>query len=209
MNKFFPAVLILFCLVFPAKGQEPDIDPMVLDSIYKLVDEDIFHADSLYIDKLYIDSLIADSLLNVLDYSHSPLKATLYALVLPGLGQAYNKKYWKMPIVWAGLGGVVYAVSFNTKKYQQATYDFAEDPSDQNQYALKYWRRYMELSYIGLVVVYAFQVLDAYVDAHLHNWNVNDNLSMGVAPSLQPLMHPSSLTGQSVGITCTLNIRGR
>jgi hypothetical protein len=57
--------------------------------------------------------------------------------------------------------------------------------------------------------VYAFQVLDAYVDAHLHNWNVNDNLSMGVAPSLQPLMHPSSLTGQSVGITCTLNIRGR
>jgi hypothetical protein len=194
MNKFFPAVLILFCLVFPARGQEPDTDPLVLDSIYKLVDEEIFHSDSL---------------LNVLDYSHSPLKATLYALVLPGLGQAYNKKYWKMPIVLAGLGGMAYAISFNTKQYQQATYDFAEDPNDQNQFALKYWRRYVELSYIGLVFVYAFQVLDAYVDAHLQNWNVNENLSMGVAPSLQPLMHPSSLTGQSVGITCTLNIRGR
>ena len=199
MNKFFPAVLILFCSVFPAKGQEPDTDPVVLDSIYNLVNEEIFHSDSLN----------TDSLLNVLDYSHSPLKATLYALVLPGLGQAYNKKYWKMPIVWAGLGGMAYAISFNTKKYQQATYDFAEDPNDQNQYALKYWRRYVELSYIGLVFVYAFQLLDAYVDAHLQNWNVNENLSMGVAPSLQPLMHPSSLTGQSVGITCTLNIRGR
>jgi len=199
MNKFFPAVLILFCLVFPAFGQEPDSLTLVQDSIYSLLDEEIFPADSLY----------TDSLLTELDNSHSPLKATLYALVLPGLGQGYNKKYWKMPIVWAGLGGMAYFISFNTKMYQQATYDFAEDPSDQTQYALKYWRRYVELSYIGLIVVYAFQVLDAYVDAQLHNWNVNENLSMGVAPSLQPLMHPSSLTGQSVGLTCTLTIRGQ
>jgi len=199
MNKFFPVVLILFCTVFTAKGQEPDTVSVVLDSIYNLGNEEV----------LYTDSLYTDSLLTAFDYSHSPLKATLYALVLPGLGQAYNKKYWKMPIVWAGLGGVGYAINFNTKMYREATLEFAEDPSDQNQHALKYWRRYMELSYIGLIVVYAFQVLDAYVDAQLHNWNVSENLSMGVAPSLQPLMHPSSLTGQSVGLTCTLKIRGR
>ena len=199
MNKFFPAVLILFCTVFTAKGQDPDTISMVLDSIYSLGDEEALRTDSLY----------ADSLLTAFDYSHSPLTATLYALVLPGLGQAYNKKYWKMPIVWAGLGGVGYAISFNTKKYREATLEFAELPNEQNKHKLKYWRRYMELSYIGLIVVYAFQVLDAYVDAQLHNWNVSDNLSMGVAPSLQPLMHPSSLTGQSVGLTCTLKIRGR
>ena len=67
----------------------------------------------------------------------------------------------------------------------------------------------MELSFIGMFVVYTLQVLDAYVDAHMHNWNVNENLSMGVAPSLQPLMHPASLTGQAVGLTCSLKIRGR
>lgn len=199
MNKFFPVVLIFLCVVFPAKGQEPDSMALALDSIYKLGEEEIILVDSLY----------ADSLLYELDLSHSPMKATLYSLVLPGLGQAYNKKYWKMPIVWAGLGGVGYAISFNTKKYNESVNEYSNEPTDSHQNQLKYWRRYMELSYIGLIVVYALQVLDAYVDAQLYSWNVNDNLSMGVAPSLQPLMHPSSLTGQSVGLTCSLKIRGR
>jgi len=199
MSKFFLAVLFISCMVFPAKGQESDSASMVLDSIYNLANEEVFHADSLY----------ADSLQTELDLTHSPVKATLYALALPGLGQAYNKKYWKMPIVWAGLAGVGYAINFNTNKYNEAKYEFGLEPSDQNQRALKYWRRYMELSYIGLIVVYTLQVLDAYVDAQLYNWNVNENLSMGVHPSLQPIMHPSSLTGQAVGLTCSLKIRGR
>ena len=201
MNKFVPAVLILFFMVIPALGQEPDTLEMdvILDSIYRLGDEDI----------LYTDSLYADSLLTEFDYSHSPLKATLYSLVLPGLGQAYNKKYYKMPIIWAGLGGVGYAIAYNTKGYRQASYEFSLLPNDSNQFALKYWRRNMELSYIGLIVVYALQVLDAYVDAQLYNWNVNDNLSMGVAPSLQPLMHPASFTGLSAGLTCSFKIRGQ
>jgi hypothetical protein len=204
MSRFFPAVLILFCVVLPAPGQEPDSLSMTLDSIYNRGNEVIFHADS-----LYTDSLLTDTLSIELDLTHSPMKATLYALVLPGMGQAYNKKYWKMPIVWAGLGGVGYAIYFNTNKYNEAKYEFGLEPSDQNQRALKYWRRYMELSYIGLIVVYTLQVLDAYVDAQLYSWNVNENLSMGVHPSLQPIMHPSSLTGQAVGLTCSLTIRGR
>ncbi len=199
MNKTFPVILILFCLYFPVLGQEPDTASMVPDSIYSLGEEEIFLADSLYIDTLGTK----------FDESHSPMKATLYALVLPGMGQAYNKKYYKMPIVWAALGGVGYAISFNTKKYREATLDFAGEPNDSNKRALAYWRRYVELSYIGLIVVYALQTLDAYVDAQLHNWNVNENLSLGVAPSLQPLMHPASLTGQSVGLTCRLTFRGR
>lgn len=204
MSKFFPAVLLISCMVFPAMGQEPDTVSMVLDSIYNLNNAEVFRADSLYSDSLYSDTLQTE-----LDLTHSPMKATLYALVLPGLGQAYNKKYWKMPIVWAGMGGVIYAINFNTNKYNEAKYEFGLEPSDQNQRALKYWRRYMELSYIGLIVVYTLQVLDAYVDAQLYSWNVNENLSMGVVPSLQPLMHPSSLTGQAVGLTCSLKIRGR
>jgi len=204
MSKFFPAVLILAMGVLPAFGQEPDSVSVALDSIYDLSEEELFRADT-----LYADSLLADSLQNDFDYTHSPMKATLYALVLPGLGQAYNKKYWKIPIVWAALGGVGYAINFNTNQYQQAVINYQEDPSQNNEYKLRGWRRYMELSYIGLVVVYTLQVLDAYVDAQLYNWNVNDQLSLGVAPTLQPLMHPSSFTGQAVGLTCSLKIRGR
>ena len=204
MSKFFPAVLMLAMGVIPAFGQEPDSVSVALDSIYSLSEEERFRADT-----LYADSLLTDSLQNEFDETHSPMKATLYALVLPGLGQGYNKKYWKIPIVWAALGGVGYAINYNTKQYQQAVLEYQEDPSQNNEYKLRGWRRYMELSYIGLVVVYTLQVLDAYVDAQLYNWNVNDQLSLGVAPSLQPLMHPSSLTGQAVGLTCSLKIRGR
>ena len=112
MNKFLAAVLVLSYLVFPALAQESDTISTTLDSIYSLAADPIFLADS-----LLLDSLSADSLLTDLDYSHSSMKATMYALVLPGLGQVYNKKYWKMPIVLAGMGGMVYAISFNTKNY--------------------------------------------------------------------------------------------
>jgi hypothetical protein len=209
MNKFFPAVLILSCLILPAFGQEPDTLAMDLDSIDNLVEQEAFLADSLQTDSLRAKGLQSDSVLNEFDYSHSPLNATLYALVLPGLGQAYNKKYYKIPIVWAGLGGMVYAINFNTKKYQEASDEYSQEPIQSNENKLRYWRRYVELSYIGLVVVYALQVLDAYVDAQLYNWNVTENLSMGVSPSLQPMMHPASLTGQAVGLTCSIKIRGR
>lgn len=198
MNNIFPAVLILFYLSLPAFGQEPDSASAVLDSIYSLGKDEVFVADSIYV----------DSLGTRFDEGHSPMKATLYALVLPGMGQAYNKKYYKIPIVWAALGGVGYAINFNTQKYREARDEFALDPS-QDDRALRFWRRNMELSYIGLIVVYALQTLDAYVDAQLYNWNVNENLSMGVSPSLQPLMHPASLTGQSVGITCSLTFHGK
>ena len=67
----------------------------------------------------------------------------------------------------------------------------------------------MELSYIALTVVYALQVVDAYVDAQLYNWDVNENLSLRVVPSLQPLMVPTQGTGQSFGLTCSLNLKGR
>ena len=67
----------------------------------------------------------------------------------------------------------------------------------------------MELSYIALTFVYALQVVDSYVDAQLYSWDVSENLSMRVVPSLQPLMTPVSMTGQSYGITCSFNLKGR
>jgi len=66
----------------------------------------------------------------------------------------------------------------------------------------------MELSYIAMIAIYTLQAVDAYVDALLFSWDVNQNLSMRVSPSLQPLMVPSS-TGHSYGLTCSFKIGGR
>ncbi len=141
------------------------------------------------------------------DFSHSPSRALMFALVLPGLGQAYNNKYWKMPIVWLALGGAGYAISYNRGNYLLAVEEYARNPDNTNERILTTWRRWMELSYISMIGVYALQVLDAYVDAQLYSWDVNDNLSMGVSPSLQPLMSPASLTGQAYGLTCTFKLK--
>jgi len=141
------------------------------------------------------------------DFSHSPSRATMLALVLPGLGQTYNQKYYKIPIVWGALAGAGYAINFNTKQYKIYLELYAADRDDTTERYVEYWKRNMELSYIALVAVYALQVLDAYVDAQLYNWDVTENLSMGISPSLQPLMVPGSLTGQSYGLTCSFNLR--
>jgi hypothetical protein len=148
------------------------------------------------------------------DYSHSASKAIMYALVLPGLGQTYNKKYYKIPIVWAALGGVGYAIQFNTGMYHEASRNYAQSQDETNKRWLEYWRRNVEISYISLILVYALQVVDAYVDAQLYNWDVNENLSMRVAPTIQPLMTPDLMhspqqASSSYGITCSFNLKGK
>lgn len=181
-----------------------------IDSIYRANDPDIYAARMASADSLQADSLMADSLaMATTPKVKSPSRALMYALVLPGLGQGYNGKYWKMPIVWGAFGVAAYAIVFNTKEYKRASSEYAQNPDDTNQRALEYYRRYMELSYIAMIAIYALQVLDAYVDAQLYSWDVNDKLSLRVSPSLQPLLAPSSLTGQSYGLTCSFNIRGR
>ena len=67
----------------------------------------------------------------------------------------------------------------------------------------------MELSYIVGILVYGLQILDAYVDANMSSWDVNDNLSMRISPSIQPMMPPASLSGISGGLTCSFKIKGR
>jgi hypothetical protein len=141
--------------------------------------------------------------------SHSPHKATLLALA-PGLGQIYNKKYWKLPIVYAGFGVTGYFAITNGqeyKKYRDAytcavtledacTNELAEKYSaDDLQTIRDYYRRNMELSYIIMGAWYVLQMLDATVDAHLYYWNVNDDLSVRVDPLIQPIQMPGPASG--------------
>ncbi len=226
MNRFIQTILVVFFVSSTAFCQERDSVDVAqdsmdvaqdsiykfadIDSIYSAMDPEMYAIRQLSADSLLADSLLADSIAMAAPPKvKSAAKALMYALVLPGLGQGYNGKYWKMPIVWGAMGVAGWAIIYNTNEYKGAIEDYAQLPDDTNQRYLEWWRRNMELSYIGMIAVYALQVVDAYVDAQLYSWDVNDNLSLRVSPSLQPLLAPTSLTGLSYGLTCSFNIRGR
>jgi hypothetical protein len=196
MNRFTVAVIFSLLMATPLFSQERDTVMAVMnsDSIFRFGEGDF---------------PVTDIVLEPAVEVKSPTRALMLALILPGLGQAYNEKYYKIPIVWAAMGGVGYAISFNTKEYKAATINYIRDENDLNKKKLEFWKRNMELSYIATILVYGLQILDAYVDANLYSWNVSNNLSMGISPSLQPMMTQNSLTGFSGGLTCSLKIRGR
>lgn len=168
-------------------------------------------------------------------YPLNPIKSTMYAAALPGLGQIYNRKYWKVPVVYAGFGALGYAVSFNTtnyNKYLNAYQDFTDlipetdsylemltnlDPEEydpvlypetanptytgwvktQLMNGVDYYRRYRDLSYIGIVAWYLVTIIDANVDASLFDYDITDDLRATLAPmNLRP-------TGLSPGVTLT------
>ncbi len=222
MNRIIQTSLLVLILSNPAICQEPDTLGLSnqRDTIEYLRETGEFlplwEPDTVYTIQgtdtvtQYQPAVIvqADSLVVAEpDFTHSASKATMYALVVPGLGQAYNRKYWKMPIVWAAFGVAGYAISYNSRNYKLASEEYALLPDDTNERILQFWRRNMEISYIAMLAVYALQVLDAYVDAQLYSWDVNDNLSLRVAPSLQPLLTPASKTGQAYGLTCRFNLK--
>jgi hypothetical protein len=197
MNRILQAFFLISLALSPAIGQDPDTirDFQVADSIQRFAEQDLRNADTLIVEQS--------------DLTHSPYKAIMFALVLPGLGQSYNNKYYKIPIVYAALGGVGYAIGFNTKKYREWSYNYSLSPDATNERGLRYYRRNMELSYIGLILVYALQVLDAYVDAQLYNWDVNSDLSLRVSPSMQPMMVPANMNHQAYGFTCSIDLKRR
>ena len=132
-----------------------------------------------------------------LEKSHPPAKAAVRSAILPGLGQAYNKKYWKIPIVYAGLGTLTYFAIFNNKQFQsfQKAYianvtgdsagfnpAYAAFSTTDLQTQANYWHRSRDLCIIGVGLVYVLNIIDAYVDAHLFYFKMTENITMHVLP---------------------------
>ena len=130
---------------------------------------------------------------------HSPHKATIYAMVLPGLGQAYNKKYWKIPVVYAGFATLAYFIFNNRNEYvkYRDAYDYVTQGDTlfpiNNEYVNKYdqeqllsgrdyYRRNLEFTYILTGLWYIITVLDATVDAHLFDYDISNDLSLRFKP---------------------------
>lgn len=155
-------------------------------------------------DSLRVSKRDSTARINVDEMDHSPRRAMIYSLVLPGLGQAYNKKYYKIPFVYGILGGVSYWIYYNTQGYRTASDNYAEDQSTTNERFLRAWRRNLELSYITLAAGYALQVLDAYVDANLFYWDVNPELTLRVEPVIQPHLVPVGVPVTNYGLKCSL-----
>lgn len=136
---------------------------------------------------------------------HSPSKAALRAALVPGWGQAYNRKYWKIPIVYAGLGALGYWVYFNADQhaqYRQAldirndgdslTVDDFSFLSESQIISIKdFYRRQLDLSILLSVAFYGLQIVDAVVDAHLYEFDVSDDLSLRWQPYIEPRLFRS------------------
>ncbi len=126
----------------------------------------------------------------------APAKAAFYSAILPGLGQAYNKKYWKIPIVYGALATTLYFYNSNNNLYHEfrgvykdrlagisnPKYDYLDD--SRLIEAQRFYKRNRDLSLLLTVAFYALNIIDANVDAHLGQFNVNENLS--IRPDLYP-----------------------
>lgn len=140
---------------------------------------------------------MADS---ILMKKHNPTKATLFSAILPGLGQIYNKKYWKVPIIYAGLGVMSYFIYTNTDEYldyrcayiesvngiTNGNYAYLASRYTQQELlsAIEYYRRNLEISVLITALWYVLNIVDATVDAHLFTYNISENLALKVSPEL-------------------------
>lgn len=127
--------------------------------------------------------------------SLAPAKAAFYSAILPGLGQAYNKRYWKIPLVYGAIGASLYFYSWNNDKYDvyRTAYKdrLAGTPDPQYNYlsdnqlisAQEFYQKNRDVSMLFAVAFYVLNIVDANVDAHLLQFNVNDNLSFN--PNLE------------------------
>lgn len=149
------------------------------------------------------------------DYSllpKNPKKATILSAILPGAGQVYNEKAWKVPLIYGGIITDVYFINFNNRRYQifkQALADFDDElPNDfpsLNRDGLvrnvNYWRKSRDLCYLLLAGIYALNLIDANVDAHLSGFDVSDDIALKFEPHFESF----SSNNKSVGLSVKLN----
>lgn len=166
----------------------------------------------------------------------SPKRAMWLAIVVPGAGQIYNRKYWKLPIFYGGFLGCYYAMRWNNMMYRDYSQGYIDlndgnletqsynqfmhlgmaidesKPADVQRFSNKfkkrkdYYRRYRDMSAFILIGVYALSVIDAYVDASLSEFDISEDLSMKVSPTLMQnggyTFNPVRTT--SLGVHCSL-----
>lgn len=210
--------MLFVCLLLLAGSQRTAAQDRFDDSLSVVVDTTILHKEM--VDKWST-------------WRPDPKRAMWLALVIPGGGQIYNRKYWKLPIVYGGFIGCLYAMNWNNtmyKDYSQAYLDLMDNdpgtqsynqflhlgmqitPANEDRYKDIFkkrkdkFRRWRDLSFFVMVGVYALSVIDAYVDAELSVFDISDDLSLRVEPTI--INNHSSgnpFDASSVGLQCSLS----
>ena len=195
-----------------------------MEELKEIINDSVFHAatDSiLHMADSMVQSVVVDTTSVAIGkkapkkdwatWQPNPKRALWLALVIPGGGQIYNRKYWKLPIVYGGFVGCIYAISWNNQMYHdyaQAYIDLMDDDprtqsyneflhlgvtitdSNKSTYQELFrkrkdrYRRWRDLSVFALVAVYALSVIDAYVDASLSEFDISKDLSLRIAPTV-------------------------
>jgi hypothetical protein len=212
--------------------------------------ETLLAQETMPADSIPSDSLLADSIDRQLSmmtditkpvktpkdwttWTPNPQRALWLALVIPGGGQIYNRKYWKLPLVYGGFIGCLYAMNWNNglyKDYSQAYLDITDNdpatasynkflhlgmqitPENESRYKEIFrkrkdkYRRWRDLSFFVLCGVYALSVIDAYVDAELSVFDISKDLSLRVEPAfLDNHSSRNPINSSSIGLQCSLN----
>ncbi|MDF1547597.1 MAG: DUF5683 domain-containing protein [Bacteroidales bacterium] len=189
-------MLFNVCFLF---GQVETVDSLKNDSIsegrIKLKNKKEFQPlDSIKGDSLFQDSTVFETL----PLKKSPQRATLYSAILPGLGQAYNGKYWKIPIIYSIFSGMFFLAHDNHQKYLEFkdAYINFDDPENKpvwiNSAYQKndikerkdFYKRNRDLNIIFGGIIYLLNILDANVDAHLMDFDIGEDLSLNVQPDM-------------------------
>ncbi len=230
IKRIFVGIVAVYSLTFSVLGQTNDSirTPKIAQSSHNITTNDtVAWVD----DKLIVDKSTNKIIQSTMPFKPDPNKAVLYSAIFPGLGQIYNKKYWKLPIIYGGFLGLTYAISWNGRMYSDYTaaykaimsdnpasptniaiwgplfnpntnqIDLSRIPSYQNSIKRNRdaYRRYRDLSIIGAVALYGLCMIDAYVDAHLFDFDISPDLSLRVEPQMQT----DHFSQKSFGVQCS------
>lgn len=187
-----------------------------------------------------LDTLVADSLLHILTkkskrshFTPDPIRSLWLGLVFPGGGQIYNRKLWKLPIVYGGFLGCTYALTWNNqmlRDYSQAYLDIMDDDPNTKSYEdmlpmgysiegreerfktifknkKDHFRRYRDLSVFAFVGVYLISIVDAYVDAELSTFDISRDLSIRLEPAVidTGIFTNPGRRQHAYGLSCNIN----
>ncbi|MBQ7149536.1 MAG: hypothetical protein IJS06_01060 [Prevotella sp.] len=224
-------ILSLLALCSSARAQEDSSSRILVSDTTAIKAENILtHEDSVQLKSNSV--MIKKQKRDWATWRPDPKRALWMALVLPGAGQIYNRKFWKLPIFYGGIVGCVYAMSWNNGMY----HDYAQayiDISDGNPATDSYnkflhigttsineltdtrykelfrnrkdrFRRWRDMSFFVLVGVYALSVIDAYVDASLSEFDISNDLSLRVSPAVINNGATSNPLQGAVGVNCSL-----
>lgn len=224
-NKILRTVMSAIMLLMTAM-----VSAQTTDSVAVAIDTVAVDIDSVALGKILAQKVKPKKDWN--KWRPNPKRAMWLAIVLPGAGQIYNRKYWKLPIVYGGFIGCLYAATWNNQMYhdyEQAYMDIMDDNPQTHSYdqflhlgktvdetniddyrqlfkrRKDYYRRYRDLSIFIMIGVYALSIIDAYVDASLSEFDISDDLSLRVQPAvIKNGASRNPFENAAMGVNCAL-----